>query len=778
MSRLVARAVVSSIVSVVALVVGSIVLWLGPALVLTAGAPVAAAPVAAAPVAAAAPARPLWSRQVEKKKSHVGTLQVADGVLLAGTESGHIVGIDPRTGRTLWKQRHPEPAGWDLRMAVSGGRVIAAMSDHATLVAYEPRTGKVAWKRELAPIGTLEACPGHRLVAVSHPGRGPDGAVVDMVHALDPATGQTLWQTPADGVLVGSGDGWLIAVRPGEIRKPRRHVAVRCSDGAVRELPPAKRETQSLLHAAEGKVVIRHAEMGGPTSDLVCVTEVDFESPPGSGAEHCFEGTDGTSEWVKVMGARLQDGVVHVVLWRSYSEDPKAGPTWWVFRYDLASRRMVGRSEPETSIGEMVGGAGLIVTGFGDHDGPHFGRVVEAATGQWLASVGLRTLPSAVALDGERAYFATMGGEVVAVALPRPGPAPVAEVPVTPRPETGTVAPNAKGPSLGWRLVRTFDAHPRTARSAGAVADGLAEAVAFLDEQRLAVGGNDDWVAVFDAVQGKQLWRSKKLGDDVQSVAVCERGFAAMAFGGDVTLFEAGRSGRSFVAGKPIVHDDMAWMLGATPGCVIVAETFDEELRVYAGGRERVVFSLPGRIDPRLHRMVGAQLAVVGPHLVVPQPGKLEVYDVAAAAASGATGQPVAVYETHAWAHDGKLSQTWLLGDGRLLREYCGEKRCVVELVPQDRSAPRTLSFAIRGDVMNTGEASMIAAARDGGTLVFFRRGLDAVIVDTATDRRQSLADLAGLPRDVVTVSFAPSGKRMAVAGYPLPWQVSILERP
>jgi hypothetical protein len=753
MSRLVVRAFVAA------------VLCLAPALALT----------AVASEAAAAPARPLWSRQVEKK-SYVRSLHVADGVLLADTESGRIFGIDPRTGRTLWKQRHPEPAGWDLRMAVSGGRLVAAMSDYATVVAYEPRTGKVAWQRELAPIGTLEACPGHRLVAVSHPGRRPDGAVVDMIHALDPATGKTLWQTPADGVLVGSGDGWLIAVRPGEIRKPGRHVAVRCADGAVRELPPARRETQSLLHAAEGKVVIRHAEMGGPTSDLVCVTELE------NGAEHCFEGTDGQSEWVKVMGARLQDGVVHVVLWRSYSEDPKAGPTYWVFRYDLASRRMVGRSEPETSAGELVGGAGLIVTGFGDHDGPHFGRVVEAATGQWLASVALRTLPSAAALDGERAYFGNMGGEVVAVALPRPGPASVAEVAVAPQPmaETvaGTAAQNPKGPTLGWRLVRTFDAHPRTARSASAVADGLVEAVAFLDEQRLAAGGNDDWVAVFDAVQGKQLWRSKKLGEDVQSIAVCERGFAATALGGDVTLFEAARSGRSFVAGKRITHDDMAWMVGVTPGCVIVAETHDDKLRVYADGRERVVFSIPGRIDPRLHRWVGPQVAVVGPHLVVPQPGRLEVYDVAAAAASGGTGRPVAAYETHAWAHDGKLSQTWMLGDGRLLREYCGEKRCVVELVGKDGSVARTLSFAIRGDVMDTGVASMIVAARDAGTLVFFRRGLDAVIVDTATDRRQSLADLAGLPREVVAVAFAPSGKRMAVAGYPLPWQVSILERP
>jgi PQQ-like domain len=97
MNRLVVRAFVSAAVC--------LVLWLGPFLAVAGG----------APGAAAAPAQPLWSRQVDKK-SYVGSLHVVDGVVVAGTESGRVFGLDARTGRTLWnngtRSRRAGTCGW------------------------------------------------------------------------------------------------------------------------------------------------------------------------------------------------------------------------------------------------------------------------------------------------------------------------------------------------------------------------------------------------------------------------------------------------------------------------------------------------------------------------------------------------------------------------------------------------------------------------------------------------------------------------------------------
>jgi hypothetical protein len=718
------------------------------------------APLALVPaVAAAAPARPLWSRAIGKPAG-ITSLHAVDGVVVAGTWESRVVGLDGRTGRKLWQKQRPDSPASDLMVAVSGGRVVAATSEHPAVVAYEPRTGKLAWERTLEPIGSLAACPGYRLVAVTHRGRTSDGAGTLIVHALDPASGQTLWQTPVDGTLQGGGDGWLITARAsGTGQLMSGLAAVRCGDGVVRELPAPRRRFASLLHAAEGKVVGLYFEFAGE-QELVCVTELE------SGAQQCFEVTDDESEGTQVAGALLQDGVVHVATARAYAKNLDPRPDSWLFRYDLAKRRMVGKSEPLTSSGMLAGGGGQIVTGFGSTGAEDFGHVVEAATGQRMVSVRLRKSPTEVALDRERAYIGTYSGEVVAVALPRPGPAPVAEVAVAPQ----QVARAAPGPDLGWRVVRTFDAHPKRARTSGSLVDGRVGAVAFLDDQRLVVGGNDDWVAVFDAERGKQTWRSPKLFKDVEHIAVCERGFAAMVYGGMISMITPARSGRGFRASKPVPYG-MGWMFGVTPGCAIVVDDFDGTFHIHVDGRERATFSAPGTFDRR-------GLAVVGPHLVVSHPDRLEVYDVAAAAASGALGKAVAVYQTPAEAHGSSLSQAWMLGDGRLLREYCGAVRCVIELVSRDRGAPRTLEFDVRGAGWVASVPSMIAAAADGSALAFFRRGLDLAIVDTATGKRQSLADLAGMPRDLVVAAFAPGGKRLAVAGYPQPWQVTILERP
>jgi outer membrane protein assembly factor BamB len=709
--------------------------------------------------AAAAPARPLWSRKIDQPAG-ITSLHAVDGVVVAGAWRSRVVALDGRTGRTLWQRQRPGQPGWDLKMAVSGGRVVTATSEQPALVAYEPRTGKLAWERTLAPIGSLAACAGHRLVAVTHRGRGPGGATTLLIHAVDPASGETLWQTPVDGALMGSAHGWLIAARAsGTGMLMSGLAAVRCSDGAVRELPAPGRSFARFLHAAGGQVVSLHFEFGGQ-QELVCVTEIE------NGGQQCFQATDGETELAGVAGALLQDGVVHVATARMYAKNLDPRPDAWLFRYDLAARRVVGRSEPLTSSGALAGGGGQIVTGFGSTGAEDFGHVVEAATGQRLASVRLHKAPQVVALDGARGYFGTYGGEVVAVALPRPGPAPVAELAVAPRP----VARPAAGPDLGWRVVRTFDAHPRSARTSGSKVEGNVTAVAFLDEQRLAAGGNDDWVAVFDAGRGTQLWRSRKLGKDVENIATCARGFAAVVYGGNITMFTPARAGRGFVASRPIAHG-MGWMFGMSSSCAVVADDFDGTFTIYEDGRAKATFSAPGELDRR-------GLAVVGPHLVVSQPGSLEVLDVAAAAASGGPGKPVAAYRTPAEAHGGGLSQAWMLGDGRLLREYCGPVRCVLELVAPGGGAPRVIELDTRGAGWATTVPSMIAAAPDGSTLAFFRRGLDLSIVDTATGQRQSLAELAGLPRELVVAAFAPGGKRMAVAGYPSPWQVTILERP
>jgi hypothetical protein len=719
----------------------------------------APAEAVAAPAEAAPATRPLWSRQLGKPAG-ITSLHVVDDVVIAGTWETRVVGVDSRTGRTLWSKQHPAMIAGSLMVAVSGGRVVAATSEETSLSAYEPRTGKLAWRRELAQLGSLAACPGYRMIAVTHRGRTPEGASTLLAHAMDPASGKTLWQTPVDGPILGSGDGWLITAKTSDTGQLMSSLAaLRCSDGKVQALPAPGRAYAGFLHAAEGKVVSKHFEFGF-VQETVCVTDI------AAGKQQCFDATDGQAPLLGVTGALLKDGVVHVATGSMYAKNLDPRPDAWVFRYDVTARRMVGKSEPLTSSGVFADGGGQLVTGFGSTGAADIGYLLDP-TGERLASVALRKSPQAVAVDRERAYFGTYDGRVVAVALPRPGPAPAVEAAVAAQ----QVATPKAGPGLGWQLVRTFDAHPRRARTSGSQTDGRITAVAFLDEQRVVLGGNDDFVAVYDVAQGKEVWRSKKLGKDVEQIGVCEGGFAASVYGGKFTVFTP--AGRGWRPQKTIQHA-MGWFFGVSSSCAVVVDDFDGEFTIYEGGQKRATFSAPGVLDRR-------GLAVVGPHLVISQPDELQVIDVAAAASSGAVTEAVQRFATPTEAHGGALSQAWLLGDGRLLREYCGPVRCVIEIVDgrgKRGRAAKTLELDTRGGGWASSVPSMIAAAADGSALVFFRRNLDLVIADIGTGKRQALSDLSGPPRDLVIAKFSPGGKRIAVAGYPMPWQVTILERP
>lgn len=715
------------------------------------------APLMAAVAVAAPAAKPRWSKKLGRPAG-ITALHAVDGVVVAGTWEMRVIALDARTGRKLWSKQRPEVPGEELAVAVSGGHVIATTPEHTELVAYELRRGRQAWKRDLPPIGSLAACPGHRLVAVTHRGRGPDGATTLLAHALDPVSGKTLWQTPVDGPLSGGGHGWLVATTASGTGRLRSGlVALRCSDGAPRPLPGPRRPYARFLHAAEGKVVSAHFEQAFQR-ELLCVTDIE------TGDQHCLPPTDGQAPALIVSGAVLAGGVVHFATTRIVAKNLDPRPDGWVFRYDIADRAVTGKSEPLTSSGELVAAGDQLVTGFGSTGADDAGYIIDPATGARLAAVPLRKKPMAAAADRERAYFGTYDGRVLAVALPRPGPAPVSERPVTARP----LPKQGPGPDLGWRLARTFDAHPRRARTSGAQTDGTVTALAFLDDGRLAAGGNDDRVSVHDIERGKRLWRSRKLGKDITGLGACGDTFAANTYAGRVTVFEPARSGRAWTIGSRIAHGP-GWSFGVASTCAIVLDDFDGVFTVYAGGREQATFLAPGEFDRRGVR-------VVGRHLVVSRPGRLDALDVADITTDG-TPRIATSYATPSENHGGALTQAWRTGDGGLLREYCGPLRCTVELVSPDTSTTRTIAFDTRGAGWVPSVPSTIAVSGDGGTLVFFRRNLDLTILDVATGRRQQLTDIAGPPRGIVDVAFAPGGARMAIAAYPEPWQITVLER-
>jgi outer membrane protein assembly factor BamB len=165
-----------------------------------------------------------WSRDVcevpefEENASprfHQHLLTWAGNQLVYCTHAGAVAAVDPWTGQTLWVVRYPSRAPLfsdgglpvrDLAPCVhDDGRVFVAPADSDRLFCLEACSGRVLWERDgLEIVHVLGATRGRVLLTVRHG-----------LHAVDAATGLTLWQQPSEGRLAGQGRGliagsWLL----------------------------------------------------------------------------------------------------------------------------------------------------------------------------------------------------------------------------------------------------------------------------------------------------------------------------------------------------------------------------------------------------------------------------------------------------------------------------------------------------------------------------------------------------------------------------------------
>lgn len=133
----------------------------------------------------------IWETDTERPRS--GTAVVADGTLVrAGFEGVEARGTD---GDRLW--RSPWPGRATIRPAVSAGTVFVAGLE-GTVAAYALDSGEKTWERSLPfaewAQGTVPVVSDGvlHLVRVSYEAR------TARIHAMDPATGESLWRLEAD----------------------------------------------------------------------------------------------------------------------------------------------------------------------------------------------------------------------------------------------------------------------------------------------------------------------------------------------------------------------------------------------------------------------------------------------------------------------------------------------------------------------------------------------------------------------------------------------------
>ena len=141
----------------------------------------------------------LWTYDCGEELVTVPVL--AEGQVLVASQSATLYALNAADGKWLWQYRRTPPAGFILRGAstpvVRDGVIYLGFSDgHAA--ALEEKTGSALWDRVLST--------GTQFIDVSStPGFDAQGHLIvasykDGIFALDPKTGDTVWQTGAAGL--------------------------------------------------------------------------------------------------------------------------------------------------------------------------------------------------------------------------------------------------------------------------------------------------------------------------------------------------------------------------------------------------------------------------------------------------------------------------------------------------------------------------------------------------------------------------------------------------
>lgn len=147
---------------------------------------------------------PAWRLSTDVTDGHQSPPIVNNGIMFVTTPYNHVLAVDAKTGKLLWRYRRQLPASGLYQMhptnrgvGLYGDKVYLATLD-AYLVALDAETGRVVWEKmvedyqigyymTLAPL----VAKGKVMVGVS----GGEAGIRGFVQAFDAETGESRWKT-------------------------------------------------------------------------------------------------------------------------------------------------------------------------------------------------------------------------------------------------------------------------------------------------------------------------------------------------------------------------------------------------------------------------------------------------------------------------------------------------------------------------------------------------------------------------------------------------------
>ena len=133
----------------------------------------------------------------------------ANGVVCVLDAGGKVAGLDPRTGRAMWRRSPPRSAGFAAGAAAQDGVLyVAETTGRGGVTALDVRTGRLRWAAPAPSVAsTLLVLDS---VIAGTPTASPSYDAGQLTFALDKATGRPLWRANFDtqtySSIAGEGD--------------------------------------------------------------------------------------------------------------------------------------------------------------------------------------------------------------------------------------------------------------------------------------------------------------------------------------------------------------------------------------------------------------------------------------------------------------------------------------------------------------------------------------------------------------------------------------------
>jgi outer membrane protein assembly factor BamB len=131
-----------------------------------------------------------------------------NGVVCVLGAEGDVAGLDPRTGRPIWRYPPPASAGFSAGAAADNGVLYVAEISPRGVTALDVRTGRPQWTTPTPSVASTLLVLGS--VIAGTPTASPSYDAGQLTFALDKATGRPLWRENFDtqtyGSIAGEGD--------------------------------------------------------------------------------------------------------------------------------------------------------------------------------------------------------------------------------------------------------------------------------------------------------------------------------------------------------------------------------------------------------------------------------------------------------------------------------------------------------------------------------------------------------------------------------------------